>query len=415
MKLVNRFTIWYLAITALVLLAGSVIVFTSVQHENDDEENRRLLGLIQDEIEILKGKLPRKNVTSVVNVVELDLQLPEKPFTIVDTIGWHSEFQGTERQVVARQSIKLNGKHFLISAYAFAPEPEETVAGTIRSLAVIFLLLLVGVGITSIIVSKYILSSFHGSLNAIKNFNLKQRENLVLPKTRTDEFRMLNSFLSKMTSKALDDYRTLKEFSENASHELQTPLAVIRGKLELLLQSTLSDEQAKLIASANEAVDKLARTNQSLILLTKLDNQEYPAQAINFSEVTEKSISMLQELIDMKSISLEKSIQPGVLVTVHPALADILLMNLMSNAIRHNFENGSIKINLTNRRLTIENTGEPIRIPTDQLFVRFKKNAQSSDSAGLGLSIVKRICEINGFTINYYSARELHRLEISFS
>lgn len=415
MKLVNRFTIWYLAITALVLLAGSVIVFTSVQHENDDEENRRLQGLIQDEIEILKGNLKRKNITSEVNVREIDFQKPEKPFVIVDTIGWHSEFQGTERQVVARQSMKINGKHYLITAYAFAPEPEETVAGTIRSVAVIFLLLLLVVGITSIIVSKYILSSFHSSLNAIKNFNLKQRENLILPKTRTDEFKLLNSFLSKMTSKALDDYRTLKEFSENASHELQTPLAVIRGKLELLLQSNISDEQAKLIVAANEAVDKLARTNQSLILLTKLDNQEYPSQAINFSEVTSNTIAMMQELIDMKSLRLEKTIRPGIMVTIHPALADILLMNLISNAIRHNFENGSIKVNLTNRHLSIENTGEPVRIPTDQLFVRFKKNAQSSDSAGLGLSIVKRICEINGFTINYYHSRELHRLEVGFS
>lgn len=415
MKLVNRFTIWYLAITALVLLAGSVIVFTSVQHENDDEEHRRLQGLIQDKIEILKGKLERKNVTSEVSVQEISIQLSEQPFTIIDTIGWHSEFQGTERQVVARQSVKINGKHYLITAYAFAPEPEETVAGTIRSLGFIFLLLLVVVGITSLVVSRYILSPFHASLNAIKNFNLKQRENLVLPNSGTDEFRMLNSFLSKMTSKALDDYRTLKEFSENASHELQTPLAIIRGKLELLLQSSISDEQAKLISSANEAVDKLARTNQSLILLTKLDNQEYPSQAINLSDVATKTISMLQELIDMKSIRLEKTIQPGVMVAIHPSLADILLMNLMSNAIRHNFESGSIKVNLTNRHLTIENTGEPVRIPTDQLFVRFKKNAQSSDSAGLGLSIVKRICEINGFTINYYSARELHRLEVGFS
>lgn len=414
MKLVNRFTTWYIAITVLVLLAGSVIVFTSVQHENDDEEHRRLLGLIQDEIEIIKGNLQRKNKTSEVNVREIDLTKPEVAFTIVDTMGWHSEFQGTERQLVARQSVKINGKHHLITAFAFAPEPEETIAGTIRSLTVIFFLLLLVVGITSIIVSKYILSPFHSSLSAIRSFNLKQRENLVLPKTRTDEFKLLNDFLSKMTTKALDDYRTLKEFSENASHELQTPLAIIRGKLELLLQSEISDDQAKLIASANEAVDKLARTNQSLILLTKLDNQEYPSQPINFSDVTSATITMLQELLDMKSLTLEKSIQADVMVTIHPALADILLMNLMSNAIRHNLEKGSIKVKLSNRNLTIENTGEPLRIPGDQLFTRFKKNSQSSDSAGLGLSIVKRICDINGFTINYYCSREIHRLEIGF-
>lgn len=414
MKLVNRFTLWYLGITALVLFAGSVIVFKSVQQENDQEEYRRLRALIDDEIEVLQGKIDKRNLTSDVAVVELDPDQSEVPFYIRDTVGWHSEGQGAERSMVARRSIKVNGKHYLITASTFASESEETIAGTIRSLAMIFILILLLVGVGSIVVSKYILSPFHSSLNAIKQFDLKQRESLLFADTKTAEFRLLNLFLSKMTSKALDDYRTLKEFSENASHELQTPLAVIRGKLELLMQSDISNEQAKLIVSANEAVDKLARTNQSLILLAKLDNQEYSPQAIDFSELTEKSVTMLRELIDMKSIELEKNIQPGVMITINPALADILLMNLLSNAIRHNIVDGSIKLRLTNRQLTIENTGEPIRIAADQLFIRFKKNAQSSETAGLGLSIVKRICEINGFTINYYYFREIHRLEIGF-
>ncbi|HEY0653087.1 MAG TPA: HAMP domain-containing sensor histidine kinase [Chryseosolibacter sp.] len=414
MNLINRLTLWYLAITAVVLLAGSVIVFTSVQHENDEEEVRRLHGLINDEILILQGKLQRKNHLAGVRVTEIPFAEPERKFLMRDTMDWHSEFQETERQVVATQSAKVNGKHYLITAYAFAPEPEETLAGTIRSLTVIFLLLLVFVGIASVMISKRILSPFYKSLEAIRGFNLKQRENLKLPETRTNEFRLLNSFVSKMTAKALDDYRTLKEFSENASHELQTPLAVIRGKLELLMQSEVSDEQFKLIASANEAVDKLARTNQSLILLTKLDNQEYPAQAIDFSKATCQAIELLRELIEMKSISLEQSIDEGVMISIHPALADILLVNLLSNAIRHNIENGSIKIRLNTRHLTIENTGHALQTPSDQLFVRFKKNAQSSDSAGLGLSIVKRICELNAFTINYYSSHNLHRLEVGF-
>jgi signal transduction histidine kinase len=414
MNIINRLTLWYLAITTVVLLVGSVIVFTSIQHENDEEEIRRLHGLIDDEVQILQGTLSRKNISAEVTAQEINFNEPERPFAMRDTMGWHSEFQGTERQISATQSRKINGKHYLITASAFAPEPEETLAGTIRSLTAIFLLLLVFVGITSIIISKRILSPFYKSLEAIRGFNLKQRENLTFPQTHTNEFKLLNSFLSKMTAKALDDYRTLKEFSENASHELQTPLAVIRGKLELLLQSEITDEQARLIASANEAVDKLARTNQSLILLTKLDNQEYPAQAIDFSRATAQAIELLRELVEMKSISIEKFIDPQVMISIHPALADILLMNLLSNAIRHNFENGSIKVRLTSRNLNIENTGHPLQISTDQLFIRFKKNSQSSDSAGLGLSIVKRICELNGFSINYYCTRELHRLEVGF-
>lgn len=415
MNLINRLTVWYLAITAIVLLAGSVIVFTTVQHENDEEEIRRLHGLIDDEIAILQGKLERKNRTAEVSVTEIDPTLALQAFQVRDTMAWHSQFQETERQLSATQSAKINGKHYLITASAFAPEPEETLAGTLQSLTVIFVLLLLFVGISSILMSKRILSPFYKSLEAIQRFTLKQRENISLPTTRTKEFGLLNNFLAKMTSKALDDYRTLKEFSENASHELQTPLAVIRGKLELLLQTEITDDQLKLIASANEAVDKLAKTNQSLILLTKLDNQEYPAHPIDFSNTTCQAIAMLHELIEMKSISLEQSIEPGVMVSIHPALADILLMNLLGNAIRHNVENGSIKVRLNSRQLILENTGHPLQIPTDQLFVRFKKNAQSSESAGLGLSIVKRICELNGFTVNYYCTRALHRLEIAFS
>lgn len=415
MNLINRLTIWYLAITAIVLLAGSVIVFRSIQHENDEEEVRRLHGLIDDEFLILEGKLKRKNKAAEVRIQEIEMKQAEQPFVVTDTMGWHSEFQGTERQLSARQSKKISGKHYLVTASAFAPEPEETLAGTIQSLIAIFVLLLLLVGITSVIMSKRILSPFYKSLHAIRAFNLKQRDNLLLPESNTNEFNLLNSFLMKMTSKALDDYRTLKEFSENASHELQTPLAVIRGKLELLLQSPISDEQAKLIMSANEAVDKLARTNQSLILLTKLDNQEYTAQTIDFSDTTNRAIDLLKELAEMKSINITHAIDSQIMLSINPALADILLMNLLGNAIRHNVENGSIKIKLTSRQLTIENTGHPLQIPTDQLFVRFKKNAQSSDSAGLGLSIVKRICDLNGFTINYYCTRELHRLEVAFS
>jgi signal transduction histidine kinase len=416
MKLINKFALWYLAITTLVLLAGGVIVFTSVQHENDQEEVRRLRGLIRDAVDHLKvnssAPLPQPGMVSI---KELELSAPQVKFHVKDTMGWHSDLQGTERQIKATASYKIGNKHYLIAARSFVSEPEETIAGVIQSLSWTFFLLLLVVGLTSILVSKKILFPFNQTLRVIHDFNLNQKEQIKLLKTKTYEFRELNDFLQKMTNKALDDYRSLKEFTENASHELQTPLAIIRGKLELLLESGISDEQAKLIMSAHEAIEKLSRTNQSLTLLTKLENQEYnPTESINLSAQLHNIIFSLAELVEMKSIALETDIQENVNVMIHRALADILLMNLFSNAIRHNYENGALKVTLNAEALIIRNTGGQPEIPTEQLFQRFKKSNQSSDSIGLGLSIAKRISEVSRFGITYTYAEPWHAIEIKF-
>ncbi|MBT1701515.1 HAMP domain-containing histidine kinase [Fulvivirgaceae bacterium PWU4] len=417
MKLVNKFALWYLAMTSLVLLAGGVIVFRSVQHENDEEEVRRLRGRIEDARRMLKtGTRPDSLQSPNIEITEIDLAAPRIRFHVRDTMGWHSKFQGTERQIWATASYTIHGHHYAITAKDFAPEPEETLRGVVLSLSWIFFLLLVVVGLTSILISKKILSPFNQSLRVIQAFNLKQKEPIRLPETRTDEFKTLNTFLGKMTDKALHDYRALKEFTENASHELQTPLAIIRGKLELLLESGISDEQARLILSAHEAIERLSRINQSLTLLTKLENQEYePHEPVNLSTAVHKTIFSLTELMEMKSIALETDIEENVFVKLHPALTDILLTNLFSNAIRHNHEHGTIKVKLNAGSLSIQNTGPRPGIPTEQLFQRFRKSNQSGDSIGLGLSIVKRISEVSRFSVCYQFEEPWHLLKLDFT
>jgi signal transduction histidine kinase len=416
MKLVNKFAIWYLAITTLVLLIGALIVYSIVQRENDQEEIRRLRALIEDVRHHLRNGVPADSLeTDQIHIKKIAEDSPLISFHILDTMAWHSASQESERQIRAIASYKVDGGHFLISAHTFASEPEDTMAGVIQSLSWIFFLLIVVVGLTSLLVSKKILLPFNQSLRVMQGFNLKQREQIQLPDTKIDEFNALNRLLFKMTNRALDDYRALKEFTENASHELQTPLAIIRGKLEMLLDSDINDDQARLIMSAHEAVERLSKTNQSLTLLTKLENQEFEsAETIDLSALIRTTIVSLTELMEMKAIRLETDIAENVRVNLHHALAEILLMNVFSNAIRHNDENGIIKVRLDRYSLLVENTGAPPEIPTDQLFQRFKKSRQSSDSIGLGLSIVKRICEISRFVINYTYSQSLHRIEIKF-
>jgi signal transduction histidine kinase len=271
------------------------------------------------------------------------------------------------------------------------------------------------------LISKYILAPFKRTMRVIQSFDLKQQEAVRLPATRTSEFRELNQFLKKMTEKAQEDYQSLKEFTENASHELQTPTAIIRGKLDLLMESDIRDEQAILIAEMQNALERLSRIHSSLTLLTKLENQEYEANvSVCISAVVRGILDSFDELIEMKSLRLDARIAEKVYVALNPALADLLVTNLLSNAIRHNMApegegRGWIMVNLTKEGLVISNSGREPKVPVGELFERFKKGNPGGDSIGIGLAIVRQICDISHFTIEYQYLSGVHSVAISWA
>lgn len=418
MKLINKLTIWYLAITTLVLLASGVIVFYRVQAGIENEVTRRLKRDIGDAVQLLKDGVPIDSLKGKqMDVKELEINAPLIPLQVTDSMGRYSlPRRAIDRKFEVASSYKINGKHYYISAYNFIAEPDEILEGILASLGVTFMILLLFVAIASRQMSKQILSNFNQTLTTIQGFSLKQKHRIKLAPTHTHEFKELNQFLEKMTNKALEDYQSLKEFSENASHELQTPLAIIRGKLELLLDTKIDEKQASLIEGIHNAIQKLSSINQSLILLTKLENQEYPTnQKINFSLFVENATANFRELIEMKSITLTTKIQSEVHINLNPVLADILFTNLLSNAIRHNNVSGTIDIILSSSALTIKNSGPPPKVHTSELFKRFKKDKQNSDSTGLGLAIVKQICELGSFKVKYDYADAQHVINIFFS
>lgn len=417
MKLVDKFTVWFIVITSLVLVAGGLIVFTRVQHEIDREAIRRIKSNIDNIARDLKqGKKPEGMAINYVEIKEIAPGAPWIHLNVYDTMAvYRPRMTALDRKLTVESSYLIDGKHYRISMYDFVAEPDEIADGVIHSLAWIFMILLIVVGVTNLMISKRILSPFHKTLKAIANFSLKKDHDIKLPVTRTREFQQLNFFLEKMIGKARADYRALKEFTENASHELQTPLAIIRGKLELLLESPLNDEQGKQILAALNSIEKLSKINHSLTLLNKLENQEFAAfENINISKHVHAIINELSELIEMKSITLRTQIQENVKVLIHSTLADILIMNLISNAIRHNKPNGTINITLTSKMLLVENTGNPPEMPLNQAFNRFRKASTNNDSVGLGLAIVKQICEVSGLSIHYGYENNQHQVKVGF-
>jgi len=414
----------------VVLLIGGAIVYHEIQAKISGVEvvrHQRLNDLIADQIRQggdYRDHPTRKRAT--ITVIPADSVPRGVSSYFTRGIDWNPEFQRDEFKLMVTSFYVIDGRHYRITTYSFIPSFYELLPGVVDSFKWILLVLLVVVIISSGLISKYILAPFKRTMRVIQSFDLKRREPIRLSSTRTSEFMELNQFLKKMTEKAQEDYQSLKEFTENASHELQTPTAIIRGKLDLLMESEIRDEQAILIAEMQNALERLSRIHSSLTLLTKLENNEYVAkEPVNISNVVRETLNAFDELIEMKSLELDVHIEKGIYVPLHAALADLLVTNLVSNSIRHNAPagrasgagvdaGGFIRVNLSREGLVVVNTGREPQVPAAELFERFKKGNAAGDSIGIGLAIVRQICELSGFDIIYEYRDGLHGLAVSF-
>ncbi|HET7118290.1 MAG TPA: HAMP domain-containing sensor histidine kinase [Hanamia sp.] len=312
--------------------------------------------------------------------------------------------------------ITVNGKNYIAEVKKSQQETEDIVQMILMiTLSVIIFLILI-----LFIANRFLLASlwkpFHQTLEELKQFNLSSKNKINLPQTDINEFKELNETALSMTQKVNNDYELLKSFTENASHEIQTPLAIIKNKIELLSQSEKLDEsQINVIQSINDATSRLSRLNQSLLLLAKIENRQFGnTEVINLSFVLNRCLENFEELSVIKRINIHKEISENIFIEMNESLAEILVSNIIINAIKHNNQGGSIKIELDSNGLTVSNTGVVPKISTSELFERFKKDSSSGDSLGLGLSIVKTICDTYRFDISYVYNEKMHIVNILF-
>ncbi|MFC4872800.1 sensor histidine kinase [Negadavirga shengliensis] len=416
MKLINIITFSYLVISVVVLLIGGLLIFKKLEAEIDFELGKELERQLDRYAEkIASGDPAYPSIGDRLEVKELPATAAIMDLYVRDTVAWHQPLEQMERQLKASRSYKINGKHYYLATYNTVIETNDITETVVQTMLIIFLLLLVFTVLAARLISRKILNPFYRSLEMIRSFSFKKDTPLVFPPTKTEEFTRLNGFLEKMSVKLLKDYRVMKEFSENLSHEIQTPVAVVRGKLELLLDTALTDQQVQLITSAYRANDKITRTVHSLSVLAKLENLEFEAvKEVCLSEKMEQILDEFNELILIKGIGLEKRIEGNVKIVTDPYLAEMLLNNLVVNAIKHNVPQGNIRVELTDKMLVISNTGKQPTVPVTSYFERFKKEGNESESIGLGLAIVKQICQINGFDINYQFLGNRHVVTVGF-
>ena len=412
MKLTLKFTLLFLLVAIVVFYAGGIITYQVVKREIDDEQERFLL----ERLDFFTGWIERHEpnedfIREKFQIYPLDAG-SEKEIVFTDTVVMHSTLNRLEPHFKLDVTKEIKGRLYRISIFDLIVE-EDDIVESVRESMIKFYLLLTGIMLlVGGVVGVFLFRPFNHTLDKIKGFKIDQSEPLKFKKTGTVEFNRLNSFLEEMTAKIQRDYRSLREFTENASHEMQTPLTNAIGKLELLLASgKLSEEDTSQVIATLGSIKHLSKMGQSLNLLTKIDNREFEKiKQVNFSEHLCQALENFKELMDLKSITLESQHEENVMISMDPTLTTILINNLLSNAIRHNMEHGHIKTCLDKKRFVISNTGAAPAVDPNTLFDRFKKDRQKGDGLGLGLAIVKKICDFSGFSANYIYENQEHRL-----
>jgi signal transduction histidine kinase len=262
---------------------------------------------------------------------------------------------------------------------------------------------------------KRIWRPFYHLLKQLKNFRLEKPSTFTIQKTKIDEFRLLNEAVQKLLQTNIDSYSSQKHFIENASHELQTPLAIGINKLEALAETnTLSEKQLHLLASALDNLERLTRLNRSLLLLSKIENKQFlEEQDIQLNELVKKISDDFSDQLTFSGLALTIDNVEESSITMNPDLALILFTNLVKNAIVHNHPGGYIRIEITRDSMRIENTGRDQALNQQKLFTRFNREQQSETSTGLGLAIVKAITDLYSYVISY-SFTDRHIISILF-
>lgn len=420
MKLLNKTGIYTIFGAAIVFVLGGFIFYFFINREINIELIEKLYQekyKIEDQLAKFDS-LPQLILqpSDPVEFKEAKAEQYKRGYEYADTLV----FNKYEQENVPSRQIRFYAKSKKQTYYVIISksllESEDLAEVISKAIVILFLIFLFFIFLLNRFISKKVWKPFFDNLITIREFDITGIKQLELKGSDINEFKLLNKVILNMTNKIQSDYKSLKEFTENASHEIQTPLAIIKSKLELLIQQeNYKEEQMEAIQSVYDAANRLSRLNQALILLAKIENHQFEKrEQIDLSEVVKKHISNFKELIEAKEIKLEQDIENHVKLKINPVLADVLISNLLTNAIKHNVEKGEINLKLTKNELMVSNTGAELKIDPLELFDRFKKDNVSSESLGLGLSIVKKIIESENLRISYTFKNPSHIIQIKF-
>jgi signal transduction histidine kinase len=417
MKLLSRTIIYYALMSVpLLLIAGIAFYFIITAQINRSMDESLLNTKIQLE-KYLRSKQDTSNYVAPDgdSFMRYTLGTPVKDIHFRDTLIFDSAEEEYLPYRILRAEVPFRNGRYQVKIRKASIETEDLIDGIFVSILVVFAVLFGGLVGLSWWINKKLWKPFYDTLTYLSKYNIGAKNNFHFEPTAIAEFNSLNLSLDRMLERIGRDYQRQKEFTENAAHEMQTPVAVMQSKIDLLIQSkNLKEEEMHLIEQLSTALQKLSHLNRSLLLLSKIENKQFgELEDVSIREVLENSLSVYENGIASKEIKVAKDYIADPVILINRGLCEILVNNLVQNAVRHNIQSGSIQIRIDDSILVIRNTGEAIMNPAT-IFERFTKSDQSINSIGLGLAIVREIANVSGMSITYHFQDNMNCLTLSF-
>lgn len=413
MKLIFRIISGTAIILFIVMCVWSAIFYYGILNEVN-EETDDMLGHQSEQLIrqfLATGEMPvstlvnsdrsvklRNNVRYYDTLIYSSDQLEKEPARAVETI-----FENH------------NGEGYMLTIST----PTFKKADLQENILISILILFTGILISSIVINWLVLKQYLNPLYKLLSWldtnNITKENTKLALKSNSPEFKKLYDATNKNAERNRIMYNTQKEFIDNASHEMQTPIAVCRNRVEMLIQSEeLTENQLTELGKIQNTLGYMVRLNKSLLFLSKIENGQFSNQErILLNEIVLTQLDDLTQLFESKK--LHSSIQQNgeFILIIDRTLAIALISNLLRNAFIHSNQNGIIKITITNSTIEVSNSSLSEALPTQNIFSRFTKKGHNENSIGLGLSIVKSICNFYNLNCEYYFTDDLHHFKIS--
>ncbi len=312
--------------------------------------------------------------------------------------------------------ISIEGRPYTLSIKTNLLETEDLIFTLLLLFITILALLFSGILLINKFLSTRLWKPFYQTLQQIENFEIDKHYKPDFADTDIEEFKRLNNSIERLIERNIIIYNNQREFVENAAHELQTPIAVFKAKIDTLIQrDDITEGQSKILGSLSETTSRLSRLNKNLLLLSKIENQQFSQkEKLSIRGLINKQLVFFEEQAVKKNIIISTDFKNDILTNAYTGLIEILINNLLINAIQHNITDGQIVISIHDKTLSIRNTGTDKKLSEEKLFSRFHKVNTSNQGNGLGLAIVKKIADLNGWIVSYSYSESNHIFVVHF-
>lgn len=290
-------------------------------------------------------------------------------------------------------------------------EKDDLLFNLAIALGALYVVLVLSMYLVNLLVINKIWKPFKGILTAIRQYEVGNKTKLQPIVTDVIEFNVLHDNIQQMWQRNEVVFEEQKVFIENASHELQTPLAITLNKLELLTDDpSLTEKQLVQLSEIKQSLMRMTHLNKSLLMLTRIENNQYKqAESISFQALTATIIEDLSDLIAFKELKITVKEDSDFQVEMNKDLATVLVSNLLRNAIKYTERGKEIQVRLEENCFQVKNTAKDgIRLDSNKIFQRFHKGQQDATSTGLGLAIVKSIADSYQLQVKYSFGAKMH-------